>query len=167
MNAPFANQFLSDAGGYSASRFREDTFGFGEELNSGDDFGIRNVFSPPAALAYQLNRIRAIRRIADSQRARNSVGLLRLKAGQSALYGTGDWRATCSLRPEKSHRLLFHPAKPNQFAKRLGDFSDQRTAGHGHHNVVRQTPTKLLGNFKTMRLGALRVIRPQIDVHQA
>src|SRR4029077_5574398 len=122
MNAAFADQLLGDACGYAARGFRENALGLREELDSRDDFGLGYILGPAAAFAYQLNRIRAVRGIADGQRARDSVGFLRLKTREAALHGGGNRRAARRLCAEEFYRLFFDPAKGDHFAKRPGDF---------------------------------------------
>ena len=44
---------------------------------------------------------------------------------------------------------------------------DQRASGHGHHDVVRQAPAELFGDFVAHGLRAFRVIGPQVHVHKS
>ena len=69
--------------------------------------------------------------------------------------------------PKNFTGFCFHPAQGYEFAKCFGNFCDQRAAGHGHDNVVRQRPTQLLGDFEAVRLRAFGVVRAQIHVDQA
>ncbi len=80
-------QFLSDAGGYAAGRFGENSFGFGEQLNAFNDFRIGNVFRPAAAFANRARGVITVRRISDGERARNRCGFLRLELFELAFDG--------------------------------------------------------------------------------
>src|SRR6267154_4104549 len=125
MNAPLTNQFLRYASGHPARRFRENSLCFSKELDRANNLHIRNIFSPATALANEFAGVIPIRGIANGQRARNRVRLLRLKTRKAALHRRGNWRASSSLGAEEFHRLIFHPAKRDQFVESLGYFSDQ------------------------------------------
>ena len=51
LDAILRDEFLRDAGGDAAGGFREDAFGFGEQLDGVDDFGIGDIFGPAAGFA--------------------------------------------------------------------------------------------------------------------
>ena len=110
LDAPLGDQFLRDAGGHAARGFREDAFGFGEQLDGGYDLGIGDVFGPAAGVPDLVHRKRAVGRITDGQRARDGIGFLRLEASQVALHRIGDGRAAGCLRAEEFHRFRFDPA---------------------------------------------------------
>jgi hypothetical protein len=83
IDAILGDEFLCDACRYAACGFRENAFRFGEELNGVDDLGIRDVFGPAAGIAYLLNSKGAVGGIADGERARDGIGLLRLESANS------------------------------------------------------------------------------------
>ncbi|GBD37168.1 hypothetical protein HRbin36_02298 [bacterium HR36] len=45
--------------------------------------------------------------------------------------------------------------------------SNQTAACHGHDHMLRQSPTELLCDFVSQRLGTFRIKRPQVDIDQA
>src|SRR6266851_8518984 len=82
LDAILPDELLRDAGGHAARGFGEDAFGFGEELDGGDDLGIGDVLGPAAGLTNLFYREGAVGRIADGERARDRIGLLRLEASE-------------------------------------------------------------------------------------
>ena len=96
----------------------------------------------------------AVGRIADGQRSRDGVRFLRLEAREVTLDAVGNGRTAGGLRAEKFHGLFFDPAERDEFLESFRDFCDQRATGHRHHDVVRQAPAKLLGDFVTVGLRA-------------
>ena len=50
-DATLVDQFFCDAGGNAAGGLRKDAFGFGQQLDGGDDFGVGDVFGPAAGFA--------------------------------------------------------------------------------------------------------------------
>src|ERR1700730_937797 len=117
LDAAFADELLGYARGYAACGFREDTFGFGEEFDSGDDFGVGNVFGPAATGEDQFRGVVAVGGVADGQRPGDGVGFLRLEAVEALLDRGGDGRTTCRLRTEELDLLGFDPAQRHQFAE--------------------------------------------------
>src|SRR5205807_5000822 len=77
-----------------------------------------------------------------------------------------DWTATGRLGAVDDALRILNQAYAGQLQEGLVHFADQAAAGHGHYDVLRSTPTELLGDLKADRLGALSVKRPQIDVHK-
>ncbi len=83
------------------------------------------------------------------------------------LHGVGNWRASGGLRTEELDRLSLDEAQLDEFVEGLGNFPDQRTAGHWHHDVVGKLPAELFGDLEAHRLRSLRVVRPQIHIDEA
>ncbi len=160
-------QLLGDAGGYAAGRFRENSFGFGKELDAFYDFRIGNVFGPAAAVANGSRGVETVGRIADGQRARDGAGFCGSNCSSLRFTASRNWRAAGGLRAEEFYFLFFDQAQRDQFVERFADFGDQRAAGHRANDVVRQPPAELLGDFVTHGLGAFRVVRPQVHVHKS
>ena len=77
----------------------------------------------------------------------------------------GEHPVACA--PKELHRLRLDQAEQDQFIKRLLDLGDQRPARHRDDDVVRQTPSQLLGDFVAHRLRAFGVVRTQVDVHES
>src|ERR1700674_378052 len=48
LDAALCDEFLGDAGGHAARGFGENAFGFGKQLDGGDDLGIGDVLGPAA-----------------------------------------------------------------------------------------------------------------------
>src|SRR5260370_3696422 len=97
LDAILTDEFLRDAHGYAAGGFREDALGFGKELDGGDDLRIGDVLRPAAGFANLLYGKGTVGGIADGERARNGVGLLRLQASQVWLHAIGNRRAAAGL----------------------------------------------------------------------
>src|SRR6202051_4409619 len=106
MDVPLFEQLLCDAGGHASGRLRENSFGFGEQLNASYDFRIGNVFRPAAAFADRARGVITVRRISDGERARNRRGLLRLEVIELALDGIRNRRAASRLRAEEFYFLF-------------------------------------------------------------
>src|SRR6266403_1909923 len=77
---------LRDACGDAARGFREDTFGFREQLDSVHDLRIGNIFGPAAGFTDQLDGVRPVGRIANGERTRDGIWFLRLEALEVALH---------------------------------------------------------------------------------
>src|SRR6185312_2654715 len=60
-----------------------------------------------------------------------------------------------------------YEAELNEFLERFFDFDDQRSAGHGADDVIRQSPAELFGDFVAESFRSLRIVRTQINVHEA
>src|ERR1700688_253205 len=84
-----------------------------------------------------------------------------------AFHAIGNWRATGGLRSKEAYGTRFDPSEGYQFSKGFGYFGDERAARHGDHDVIRQTPAELFGNFVTVRLGAFGIVGTKIYVHEA
>ena len=63
-------------------------------------------------------------------------------------------------------RLVIQEAHLCQLAEPLGDFGQLRPRPHRHHDVVGCLPAELLGRLEGEGLGALGVVRAQVDVHE-
>src|SRR5262249_53640267 len=53
-----------------------------------------------------------------------------------------------------------------QLAKGARHLRQDRAAGGGHHDVLRQLPAELLGDLEPIRLGAFGIVRAQVDVDE-
>ncbi len=109
----------------------------------------------------------AVSGIADRQRARNGGRLLRLDLGTPRLHGGGNRRAAGRLRAKELHRLCIDQSECNQFIESFLDLGDQRAASHRDDDVIRQPPAQLLGDLEAHSLRAFRVVRTQVDIHEA
>src|SRR6266481_2010913 len=167
LDAILADEFLRDSGGHTAGSLGENALCFGEQLDGPDDLRIGNIFGPAAGFADQFHGKGAVGRIADGQRACDGIRLLWLEAREVALHAIGNGRAARGLRAEKLHRLRLDPSERDQFAERLCDLGDERTAGHRHDDVIRQGPAKLFGDFVAVRFRAFGIVRAQIHVDEA
>src|SRR5882762_3676182 len=67
LNAILSDEFLCDTCGDPARGFREDAFGFSEQLDRVHDLRIGNIFGPAAGFANELDGIGPVGRIADRQ----------------------------------------------------------------------------------------------------
>src|ERR1700722_6942134 len=114
-----------DRGGYASGGFGEDTFGFGQFLDRGNDLHVGNILSPATTFVDGADGVWAVGRIADGQRTRNRSGPLRLVVGQTVLHGVRDGRTARGLRAEKAHVLLFDQAELDQLAKGFADLRNQ------------------------------------------
>ena len=83
------------------------------------------------------------------------------------LDGAGDGRAAGGLRAEEADRLVFDQTERDQLIEGLADLADQRAAGHGDDDVIRQAPAELLGDLVADGLRALGVVGAQVDVDEA
>src|SRR5882672_10468104 len=89
LDAILPDEFLRDACGDSARGFREDAFGFGEQLDRIHDLRIGNIFGPAAGVTDEFNGIRPVGRIANGERTRDGIWFLRLEALEIALHAVG------------------------------------------------------------------------------
>src|SRR2546430_10957458 len=161
LDTVLGNQLLGDPRRNSSGRLREDAFGFRKKFDGLYNLRVGNIFGPAAGFSNPLHGKRAVGRIANRQRPRDGVGFLRFESREIALHTVGNRRAARRLRAEEFHGLVFHPAERDQFLEGLSDFRNQRTAGHGNDNVVRQFPTQLFRDFVAVRLRTFGIVGPQ------
>src|SRR4029077_17901393 len=83
------------------------------------------------------------------------------------LHGSRDRRASGRLRAEELHFLRLDQAELDQLVKRFLDLGDQRSASHRTNDVVRQTPSELLGNFKPYCLRSFRIVGTQVNINES
>src|ERR1700683_4061173 len=166
LDAALRNQLLGDAKRHATGCFREDAFGLREQLDGLDDLRVAYIFRPSAAFSDHRRREVAVSGIADGERARDRVRLLRIELILAVLYRIGDRRAARGLRAKEFHRLRLDEAELRQFAEGLRNFADQRAAGHRYDYVVGQLPTKLLGNLEAHGFRAFCIVGTQVDVDE-
>ena len=88
-------------------------------LHAVDDLFFGGVFGPSAASTITRRSVVAVGGIADGQRARDGLGLLRIDLVLAVLHRVGDRRAAGGLRAEEFHRLWRHQAQRDQFLEGL------------------------------------------------
>ena len=78
-----------------------------------------------------------------------------------------DGRAAGRLRRVDPRQLAVDEADLAQLAEAATDARQQRAAGDRRHEVLREAPAQLLGDFEPERLRALGVVAAQVDVREA
>ena len=158
-----------DGCGDAACGLGKDAFGLGEFLDAGDDLDIGDVLGPASVCEDHLCGGGAVGGIADGERAGDGVGPLRNDVLSSLFDRDRDGRAAGGLRAEEAHgaRRLLDQAEKDELVEGLADLADQRAAGHGNDDVVRQAPAELLGDLVADGLRAFRVVGAQVDVDEA
>src|SRR5579863_15572 len=167
LDAAMGVEACRNRGGDAAGGLGEDAFGFGELLDGGDDFYVRNVLGPAAGFADDARGVEAVGGVADGERAGDGVGALRLDDVSVVLDGFGDGGAAGGLRAEEADLLVRDEAERDEFVERLADLGDERAAGHGDDNIVGQAPAELLGDLKADGLRAFGVVRAEVHVDEA
>src|SRR6267378_2112965 len=81
LDAILRDEFLRHGGRDATCRFREDTFGFGQQLDGTNNFRVGNIFGPAAGFANQLDGIGPVCRIADRQWGSDGIWLFRVEGG--------------------------------------------------------------------------------------
>src|SRR5207302_10643326 len=113
------------------------------------DLRIAGIFSPSAAAKNRLGGIKTVGRVADGERARDGLRLLRLNLIASGFHGHADWAAAGGLSAKELDLLFFYEFKVDQLFESFVDLGDQRSTSHRNNDVVRQTPAQLFGDFIT------------------
>src|SRR3972149_162203 len=81
-------------------------------------------------------------------------------------YGVYDGRAASGLRAVNLCPVLRDKAQGMELLEGLVYLGYERAAGHGHDDVVREPPAELLRYLVAEGLGALGVVRPDVDVDE-
>ncbi len=84
-----------------------------------------------------------------------------------ALKARRDRRAALGLGAEDLVRLVLDEAELDQLLEPLVDLRELRAGGDRDDDLVRQPPAELLADLVRQRLGALAVVRPEVDVDEA
>ena len=77
---------------------------------------------------------------------------------------TGEQPVACA--PKILYGDVVDETEGHQLAERLVDLGELRTGGHRDHDLLRQPPAERLGDLVAEGLGALRVVGPDVDVHE-
>ncbi len=85
----------------------------------------------------------------------------------AGLVGRRDRRAALRLGTEDPVRPVLDQAQLDQLLQTLVDLGELGARGDRDHDLLRQPPAELLADLVGERLGALAVVRPQIDVDEA
>src|SRR5438132_967838 len=91
-----------------------------------------------------------------------------LEIGQRAIEG-GQRGLDLHVRLRGVHLRLHgavDQAERLELLEGLPDLGDQGAARAGHNNMLRCPPAQLLGDLVAERLGAFRVVRPEVHVHE-
>src|SRR5205823_8766058 len=90
LDSTLLDELLRNRNSDTARGFREYSFGFGEQLNAGNDFVIRTVVGPSAGFRNKSRRIIAVRRITDRERFRDRIWLDGPDLSRTAPHGVND-----------------------------------------------------------------------------
>src|ERR1700677_2529512 len=97
-NAILSVELAGGTYSYAARSLGKNTFGFRQQPDRVDHFGLAQVFAPSAAVLDGLNGIVPVGRIADGKRTRNSGWLLRVDLRAAGFYPRRNRRAPRGLR---------------------------------------------------------------------
>src|SRR6266850_2083544 len=153
LDSALLDKLLRNSNGDTTCGLGEYSFGFGEQVDAGNQFVIRTVLGPSAGFRNQRSRVIAVRRITDRERFRDRIRLNGPDLSRAAPHGVDDGIATRCLRPIKARtfRLADQP-QALEFFQALVNFADHGAAGHRDDNRVRCVPAQLLSHFISDRL---------------
>ena len=144
----------------------EHTLGLGEQPDARDDLGVGDVRERAAGAPDGVQDVRAVGRVPDRERPGDGVRLLRLDHVVAGLERGGDRRAAGGLRPEHGVRGRLDQAEAAQLGEPLVDLGELRSGGDRDDHLLREPPAQLLGDLVAQGLGALGVVRADVDVHE-
>src|SRR3990170_2265247 len=159
---------LQGRDGRPSRRLGEDALRPREEPLGLDDLGVARGVRKAACAPHDLNRFMTGGGVADREALRDRVGSPhRTRPPVRGLETPDDRGAAGRLRPDEARRNPVQLADRLELADRLVDGREEEPGSERRHDDVGQLEAELLPRLEKERLRALRVVRPEVDVHEA
>lgn len=163
---PGFEQLLGGRDGDPARGLGEHALGAGQEPDAGDDLLVGHVPDRAAGAAHRVEDVRAVGRVADRQRARDGVRLLRLDHVVTGLEGPRDRRAAGGLGAEHGVGGGLDQTQGAELGEPLVDLGELGAGCDRDDHLLREPPAELLGDLVAQGLRALGIVRADVDVHE-
>jgi hypothetical protein len=134
--------------------------------DAGADLVVGDRIDGALRAAGELRGIGTVGRVADRERLGDRVGPHWPADVGSLRERLRDRRATLRLGAVHRRQRAAHEARVDELLEPARDLREQRARGDRRHDPVGQLPAELLRRLVGERLGALGVVRAQVDVHE-